>query len=232
MSPLCWEIAAAAAFVGSHFLLSHPLRAPIVRAIGEGPFMGLYSLVALATFGWLALAFRAAPPETPFWAVGDGLWIVATLLTYVASVLFVGSLRGNPALPGPPRAASAPPEPRGVFSVTRHPMMWSFALWGVAHILVAPSAANVVLAGTIVFLALVGAALQDRKKEKLQPATWRAWEAHTSYWPLGAILGGRVKFTPAGVVPVLGGIVLWLAATWAHLPLAGLPAGIWRWIVT
>jgi uncharacterized membrane protein len=231
MSPLCWEIAAAVAFVGSHFLLSHPLRAPIVRAIGAGPFMGLYSLVALATFVWLALAFRAVPAEAPLWAVGDGLWITATVITFFASVMFVGSLLGNPALPGP-RAASAPPEPRGVFSVTRHPMFWSFALWGVAHILVAPTPANIVLAKTIIILALVGAALQDRKKEKLQPDTWRAWEAHTSYWPLGAILSRRVKFTPAGVVPAVGGIVLWLAATWAHLPLAGMPAGIWRWIAT
>jgi uncharacterized membrane protein len=229
MSPLCWEIAAAVAFVGSHFLLSHPLRAPIVRAIGAGPFMGLYSLVALATFVWLALAFRAVPAEAPLWAVGDGLWITATVIMFFASVMFVGSLLGNPALPGP-RTASAPPEPRGVFSVTRHPMFWSFALWGVAHILAAPTPANIVLAKTIIILALVGAALQDRKKEKLQPDTWRAWEAHTSYWPLGAILSRRVKFTPAGVIPAVGGIVLWLAATWAHLPLAGMPAGIWRWI--
>jgi len=230
MSPLCWEVAAGAAFVGSHFLLSHPLRAPIVRAVGEMPFQGIYSLVALATFGWLALAFRAVPAETPLWAVGDGLWIVGTLIMLPASVLFVGSLRGNPALPGPPRAPGVPPEPRGVFSVTRHPMMWSLALWGVAHILVMPTPANIVLAKTIIILALVGAALQDRKKEKLQPETWRAWEKHTSYWPLGAILSGRVKFSPAGMVPVIGGIALWLAATWAHLPLAGIPAGIWRWI--
>lgn len=230
MSPLHWEILAAIAFVGSHFLLSHPLRAPIAGAIGEAPFMALYSLVAAVTLVWLALAFRAVPAEAPFWSVGDGLWIVATILMLPASVMFVGSLVGNPALPGPPRAASAPPEPRGVFSVTRHPMMWAFALWGVAHILVAPTPANIVLAKTIIFLALVGAALQDRKKERLQPDTWRAWEAHTSYWPLAAILGGRVKFTPAGVVPVLGGIALWLAATWAHQPLAGMPAGIWRWI--
>ena len=230
MSPLSWEITAAVAFVGSHFLLSHPLRGPIVRAIGEMPFQGVYSLVALATFGWLAVAFRAVPAETPLWAVGDGLWIVGTLIMLPASVLFVGSLRGNPALPGPPRGSAAPPEPRGVFSVTRHPMMWSFALWGVAHILLMPTPANIVLAKTIIILALVGAALQDRKKERLQPETWRAWEKHTSYWPLGAILSGRVKFSPAGMVPVIGGIALWLAATWAHLPLAGIPAGIWRWI--
>ncbi len=230
MSPLHWEIAAAFAFVGTHFLLSHPLRDPIVRVTGEGPFLGLYALVAAVTFVWLALAFRAVPAEAPLWAVGDGLWITATVLTFFASIMFVGSLLGNPALPNPTGRITPAPEPRGVFSVTRHPMMWSFALWGVAHILVMPTPATIVLAKTIIFLALVGAFLQDRKKERLQPETWRAWQAKTSYWPLGAILGGRVKFTPAGVIPAIGGIALWLAATWAHNPLAGMPAGIWRWI--
>ncbi|MDB5678166.1 NnrU family protein [Sphingomonas bacterium] len=230
MSPLCWEIAAALSFLGTHFLLSHPLRAPIVKAVGEAAFLGLYSLVAFATLGWLAFAFHAVPAEAPYWAVGDGLWITGTVLTYFASVLFVGSLLGNPALPNPTGRAAPPPEPRGVFSVTRHPMMWGFALWGVAHILVFPTPANIVLAKTIVVLALVGAFLQDKKKKRLQPETWPAWEAKTSYWPLAAILAGRVKFTPAGVVPILGGIALWLGATWAHQPLAGFGAGIWRWL--
>ena len=34
---------AAIAFVGTHFLLSHPLRAPMVRAmLGEGAFSGIF----------------------------------------------------------------------------------------------------------------------------------------------------------------------------------------------
>lgn len=230
MTPRGWEIAAAVAFVGSHFLLSHPLRAPIVARIGEGPFLGVYALVALATFAWLTLAFRAAPAGAALWTVGDGAWIAGTALMLVASVMLVGSLIGNPALPNPTGHVAPPPEPRGVFSVTRHPMMWAFALWGVTHILVAPMPADVVLAGAIIVLALVGAALQDRKKEWLQPETWRAWEAKTSYWPLAAILSGRTRFTSAGVVPVLGGVALWLAATWAHQPLAGFGAGVWRWL--
>ena len=62
----------------------------------------------------------------------------------VAAVLLMGSLVGNPALPGAPAALG---EPRGVFAVTRHPMMWAFALWSAAHLLVVPYAANAVLTG-------------------------------------------------------------------------------------
>jgi hypothetical protein len=46
--------AAAAAFVGTHFLLSHPLRKPIVDTVGSAAFLGIYSAVAGAPLGWLA----------------------------------------------------------------------------------------------------------------------------------------------------------------------------------
>ena len=221
--------AAAASFVGTHFLLSHPLRAPLVKALGNGGFTIVYALVAFATLGWLASAYRGAAPTPPLWAVGDGLWALATVVMLVASILLMGSLIGNPALPGPPGAA--PTAARGAFSVTRHPMMWSFALWGGSHILVFPIAANIVVSVAIITLALVGAALQDRKKEVLEPAKWRAWERLTSYWPFAAIAAGRAKLGGFRPHDLAGGVVVWLVATWAHGPLAGMAAGIWRWVV-
>jgi uncharacterized membrane protein len=223
--------AAAVAFVGTHFLLSHPLRAPLVRRIGEGPFLGVYSLVAALTLGWLVLAYRAAPLTPLIWPVGDTLWAVASAVMLLAAILLMGSLVRNPALPSPGKPADVPAEARGVYAVTRHPMMWSFALWALAHALVYPVAANLVLVAAIAVLALAGAALQDLKKERLQPKQWRAWEARTGFWPFAAVLAGRARLAGFGGHALGGGLVLWLAATWAHLPLAGWPAGIWRWIV-
>lgn len=223
-------LAAAIAFVGTHFLLSHPLRGPIVARVGEGAFLGLYSLVSAVTLLWLALAYRAAPPTPPLWPVGDGLWGVVTLVMLLASVLFVGSLVRNPALPGPKATGAGPSEARGVYTITRHPMMWGFALWSLCHIAVLPVAANIVLATAILMLALVGAALQDRKKEALQPDFWPGWEAKTSYWPFAAMAAGRARLGGFRMHDIAGGLVFWLAATWAHIPLAGWAAGIWRWI--
>ena len=126
----------------------------------------------------------------------------------------------NPGSPTP-----VPVEARGVFAVTRHPMMWAFALWGICHIAVYPVAANIIVAAAIIILALVGTALQDRKKEAPQPNTWPDWEKKTSYWPFGAIVSGKARFGGFGMHALAGGVVLWLAATWAHIPLAGWPAG-------
>lgn len=230
MGTLGWVVVAAAAFVGTHFLLSHPFRAALVARIGEAGFLVLYSLVALVTIVWLALAYRAAPPSPLLWPVGDGLWAVATAVMLVASLLLMGSLIGNPALPDPTGATAMPAEAKGVFAITRHPMMWAFALWGACHIAVYPVAANIVVAVAVIVLALVGAAMQDRKKAALTPERWRAWEARTSYWPFAAMAKGRARIGSLRMHTVAGGVVVWLAATWAHLPLAGWAAGVWRWV--
>ena len=220
-------IAASVAFVGTHFALSHPLRTPLVRVLGPGGFAGFYSLVGLATFGWMVWAFISMPRRgAPLWdGSGEVIWAIASALTVVALALFLGSLRGNPALPDP-RAGEglADKQPTSVFRVTRHPMMWGFALWALAHVLVAPTARTLVLAGAIGFLALVGAHLQDRKKQALMGDGWRAWESRTSYWPrLGALPGIGIGLWAVA-------IGLWLAITWAHIGLAYVPAGIWRWV--
>lgn len=222
-------LAGAGAFVGTHFILSHPLRQPLVNTLGEKGFRGLYSVVAFLTLGLVGWAYPKAPTTAPLWSVGDGLWALATVLMLVAAILLMGSMVRNPAMPGASNAATA--EARGVFGITRHPMLWAFAIWGGVHILIYPVAKNIIVAGAIIVLALIGAALQDRKKARLDPLGWPAWEARTSYWPFAAIAQGRARFGGFGGHALGGGIVVWLLATWAHIPLAGWAAGIWRWLV-
>lgn len=223
MTPMASLIAACAVFVGSHFLLSHPLRAPLVARLGARPFTGLYSLVALAGFAWMVLAYRAVPPEAPLWAPPAWAWMPASLLMLFAAILFVGSLFGNPAMP---EAKVTDWAPRGVFAITRHPMMWSFALWALVHGAIWSTPANLVLTGAILILALGGAAGQDAKKAALMGANWRGWVARTAFFPFAgrSALGAMA---PRWQV-MAGGILLWLAATWAHGPLGGMAVGLWH----
>jgi uncharacterized membrane protein len=109
--------------------------------------------------------------------------------------------------------------------------MWAFAIWGLVHIIVYPVAKNIIVAAAIIVLALVGAALQDRKKALLDPQAWSDWKGRTSYWPFAAIAQGRTRFGNFGAIALVGGLVLWLLATWAHIPLTGWRAGIWRWLL-
>lgn len=224
MNPALTELLAASiAFVGTHFALSHPLRAPLVRIAGATGFMALYSLVALATFAWMALAFRAAP-AADLGGSGEPGWAIATLLTIPALVLFLGSLRGNPALPAPGADRLASREPAGVMRITRHPMMWGFALWAISHIVLWWSLRTLIVAGAVLVLALLGAHLQDRKKQALMGEAWIGWEAKTSYWPRWSAL------LSAGWILWLVALAAWAVITWSHIHAAGVPAGIWRWI--
>lgn len=227
MAPLSALVAANFAFVGSHFVLSHPLRAPLVRTIGERGFLGLYSLVSLGTLAWVILAFREVGAGGRLLWDGSGnlAWAIASLLTLIAIALLAGSLRGNPALPQTGTDAVARARASGAFAVTRHPMMWGFALWAAAHVLVMPNARTTLTAFAIGWLALAGAHLQDGKKRALQGRAWRDWEARTHFaprlWRLGEI----------GAVTWLVAIALWLVLTWSHIPLGEIVAGPWRWLI-
>ncbi len=219
-----WSLVAAnIAFVGSHFAMSHPLRAPLVKALGAGGFQIAYTLVSFAALGWVYFAFIAAPPaDLP--GSGEIGWIAATIITLPAMILLAGSLIGNPALPTPMAQAQARAQPRGVFLVTRHPMMWGIGLWAISHLALYWSTRTMITALAMGVLALVGAKLQDAKKEVLMGDAWAQWESNTSYWPRwGNLLG-------VGAVPLVVGTALWLAFSWVHLWRAEIPAGVWKWL--
>lgn len=229
MGELIWSLIA---FVGTHFLLSHPLRAPLVKAVGEKAFSGIYTVVALATFAWVYFAFKGAPRGADLWPVGDGLWAVASALMLFGSILFAGSFIGNPAMPAPGADKAASQPARGVFAITRHPMMWGFALWGIVHALVAPYMASLTLTFAMIVLALGGSAGQDRKKAVLMGGAWNDWRSRTSFLPFGNQLRGRAGWNTAwpGRTAFLLGVVIWLLASYLHPVLGGPVAGIWRWL--
>jgi uncharacterized membrane protein len=218
MTPQMGLFFSAIAFVGTHFLLSHPLRGPLVRSIGEKPFQGLYSLISLITFGLMVYFYHVIGREpASLWRSGEVAWIVGTVLMWLASILFVGSFMGNPALPGAPGPRGGP---KGVFLITRHPMMWSFALWAAVHLMILGMPKALVFDGAIIILALAGAAAQDWKKAGQFGEAWHEWTAQTAFVPFTRGLAYP------GTVALVGGTVLFLIATWAH----PVPAGIWRWI--
>ena len=205
----------AVAFVGSHLLLSHPLRRAVVNRTGERAFQGLYSLIAFATLGPMIYFYWAIGDEPPLWRLGEWAWIAGALLMWLASILLVGSFRGNPAMVG-----SRGPNggPSGVFGITRHPMMWSFAIWAAVHLTLVATAKAMVLDGAILILAIAGAMGQDRKKAHQMGDNWHEWTAQTAFVPFTRGLANP------GAFALIGGTILFLLASWLH----PMPVGIWR----
>ncbi|MBI2292300.1 MAG: hypothetical protein HYU73_18690 [Betaproteobacteria bacterium] len=57
MNPMTHLIAATVAFLATHYVSSTPLRAKLVNALGNA-YLGLYSLIAFATLGYMIWAGR------------------------------------------------------------------------------------------------------------------------------------------------------------------------------
>ncbi|QLC21018.1 MFS transporter [Parasphingopyxis sp. CP4] len=228
MSPLTLLIIATVAFVGSHFLMSHPLRAALVGRMGETGFLGFYSLVSLVTLGWMVWVAWTMPAMAPYWVAPPWFFAwAAPVLMLIASILLVGSNIGNPAFPDPSGKAEIVRPATGVFAITRHPMNWAFIIWALTHIALSGSPMNLVVASGILVLTFFGSLLQDKKKEALLGDAWQGWEARTSFIPFGAIAKGRVPLSAAwpGFIPLIGGIILWVAASYFHTMLVG----VWAW---
>ncbi|MCM8556586.1 NnrU family protein [Sphingomicrobium sediminis] len=224
MSALGWLIFWSAAFAGSHLAMSHPLRAPMVKAFGTKGFQIVYSLVSLFT---LVMASRAYGPANEgaawLWGMNYWLWGLASFIMWLGSIWFVGSLRRNPALPHPEAKAIAKQPVSGVYATTRHPMMWGFAAWGLTHILVNPTPASIVISTAIIVTAIGGAYGQDRKKRLLMGEEWRDWEERTGFIPFSRGIHSM------GLFALIGGTILFFAVTYAHGAMGYNPAGLWLW---
>ena len=218
MTPQAGLFLSTIAFVGLHFLLSHPLRDASVRKLGERGFQGVYSVIALLTFGLMIYFYGRIGQEPPLWTLPDWAWAVAAFVMWLGAILFVGSFLGNPALPGARLERGR--VPGGVFAITRHPMMWGFASWAAVHLAVIGTPKALVFDGAILFLAIAGSVGQDAKKAKLMGERFHEWTARTAFVPFGRGIAWP------GTAAFVGGTLLFLVATWLH----PMPVGIWRWI--
>jgi len=181
-------IVATLAFLALHIIPSTPLRAVALKALGEGVYLGLFSLVSFAAIVWMAVAYARAPTE----ALWPGLRLVPLLTLPFAFVLLAcGLLAPNPTLVGQARAFKEPEAARGVLRVTRHPVMWAIMLWAGAHLLAVGSLKSVVFFGGFLLLAAAGTVLQDARKAQRLGEHWTRFAAATSNVPFAAIAQGR-----------------------------------------
>jgi uncharacterized membrane protein len=140
----------------------------------------------------------------------------------VAFLLFVASVsRPNPTMVGSETNAQPP---RGMQRVTRHPMLWSFALWAAVHMIGNGDTAAIVFFGAFLVTALAGMPSIDAKLARRDPATWQALSAATSIVPFVAIAQGRNRFVPReiGWLTPLVAVVIWAVVLLLHPWLFGM----------
>jgi len=208
------------AFAATHIgLSSRALRARVVAASGAGPFAALYSAIALAIFVplvWLYFTHKHSGPV--LWALPRGPALSWTVYAGMglALVLFVSSF----VQPSPAGMAPASLTPHGVERITRHPLVMSFALFALVHLLPNGWASDVAFFGGFVGFALVGAAHQDRRKIAAGPPGYAAFVAATPFIPFTGrdTAKGLRELSP---VAVLLGLGLAIAIRYFHARLLG-----------
>jgi uncharacterized membrane protein len=178
-------VAATAAFLLTHFVTSTPLRPKLVGAMGEWPYRGLYSLVALVTLGWMIWAYAGAPRE-PLW---PGFKELPRFVMPIAFILLACGYARNPTMVGADKLLKREDPARGMIRITRHPIMWGIMLWAGAHVLARGDLRAVVFFGGFLLLAALGTILIDRRKQV--DADFRRFKTVTSNIPFVAIAQGR-----------------------------------------
>jgi uncharacterized membrane protein len=195
------------------------LRDVVAERLGDRGFRALFSVLSIAAIIFLVRSYNTAA-GTPLWSAPAWLRWLLVLVMLVASVLFVGSVATpNPTMVGGERVDAV----RGMTRLTRHPMLWSFALWAAVHILGTGDSASLVFFGAFLVTSLAGMPSIDAKTARRDPARWRQIAATTSIVPGAAIASGRnhLAFNDIGWVVPLGGLALWLIMLFAHRGVIG-----------
>ncbi len=233
MSAFSGLVIAAIVWIALHLGVSGTsLRARLVGAIGEGPFRDLFSLASLLVVAWLAMSYGEAGAVRGLWATPHWLLVACMLLMLPALVLFVGSVSTpNPTLIAGPRARDGGDPARGVLRVTRHPMLWSFAIWALVHLILFGTLGALVFFGAFLVVALAGMPSLDAKVAKRGLPHWPRFVEATSIVPFVAIAQGRNRFVfgEIGWWRIAVAIVAWFALIALHPLLFDVPA--WRLLI-
>jgi uncharacterized membrane protein len=138
-------IVGLALFLGVHLVTTQTeFRRGLVTRMGEGPYKGVYSLIALAGFALIVFGYHKAqlmPGKNPvLWSLPYwGRHITMLLMLPVFPLLFAAYLPGR------------------LSAAVRHPMITAVKLWALAHLLVRGDVASL-----LVFGGLLAWAVYDR----------------------------------------------------------------------
>lgn len=181
-------------FAATHMGLSSvATRRRLIDRLGTGPFLGLYSLVALAVFvplvsvylghrheGALLWNLRSVPGLVPV-----SMWVSGVCFAITVASFF----QPSPASIG----AGADPKAVGILRITRHPLFMPIAVLGASHTLINGYVTDVIFFLGLTVFGVVGCMHQDARKIVEEGPGFARFIDETSLVPFAAILTGRNK---------------------------------------
>ncbi|MCX2981652.1 NnrU protein [Halieaceae bacterium IMCC14734] len=142
-----------------HFIptLFPSLKTSVKAKLGEGGYMGLFSLGVLSGLGLIVMGWRSAQPSLVY-LPPVGLQMLALPLMLVAFLLFISAKRNT-----------------RLKRILPHPQLSSLVLWSVAHLLANGDSRSLALFGGLGLWALLEIVLISRRDgpaAKVEPPSW------------------------------------------------------------
>jgi uncharacterized membrane protein len=169
-------------FLGLHSIriCAEPLRAQAIARLGEGPWKGIYSIVSVIGFVLIVWGFAQARFTAPeLWTAPPGARHATILLMLVAMLIFAGYFFKQ----------------SHIAVAVHHPMVWSVAFFGLAHLIANGTAADVMLFGGFFIWALadlMSSYARDRQDSVIHPEP--NWGATVGAIMLGLVLWAVIAF--------------------------------------
>lgn len=184
-------LCALALFLALHVVPAIPtLRTRLVGAMGRRVYLLVYSLLSLLALGWLFHATLRLD-FVPLWDPAPWQAWVPIVLTPLGLVLVIAGLVS----PNPASVTLRRPDgtPGAITTITRHPVLWGFALWAGSHVIPNGDLRSLLLFGVLFAFAMLGMAMTDRRTRRRMGEDWPKFARASSILPFGAVLAGRAQ---------------------------------------
>ena len=199
-----------AVFLLAHIIPPMPkVRGTLINIIGRKTYLVAYSALSIGLLTWMILAGQRAPyiglwqPQEWHW------WVTIFAMPFALWLVLAGLFEPNPLSVSLRKKQLDAPLSLSA-AVTRHPVLWGFLIWALAHLFPNGDVVSFVLFGGMILLAIGGFFIVDRRsKRRMGENEWQALASKTSLVPFVAMLTGQAK-------PKLTMIsMLWIAITFA-----------------
>jgi uncharacterized membrane protein len=217
-------VAGTVFFVCLHLFVSGSgLRDQLTDRIGEGPYLGLFSLASLGGFVWMCNGYAGAP-YVQLWSSLPGIRSIALVTTLIAFLLAViGLTTKSPTATGGEALLDEGDVATGILRITRHPFLWGVIIWSATHMLTTGDLASLIFFGGLLILGIYGPKSIDGKRERKLGEKWEAFAKVTSRTPFAAIREGRnhLALAEIPVWKIIAGVAMWSGMIAAHAKLFG-----------
>lgn len=174
-------------FLASHSIPARPrLRARLVAALGERLYLTLYALTSIVLLACLIGAAQRSP-YIPLWPPSlTQYWAPILLMPLALFLLIGGVLVPNPFSVGFRGERFDPAKP-GIVGITRHPLLWGFALWGLSHMVPNGDLVSIVMFSGFALFAIGAMPMLDRRKKRQLGSKWTELTRNAPAIPFAAV---------------------------------------------